>query len=185
MSFINVAAGIGAVGGIFKIGQGMHQNHLANKINVPIADYTTSPYAVAMLGEANRLKNARMPGAVSAQQSILGNEANTQGEIERNATNGTAALKALLASQGGTENSLNSLAGQEGNYGLTMENNWNNANEAMINEGDKVYQNQLEQQQLAMNEKNALRGAGMQNIGGGMNDMTNIAYMLALQKANK
>jgi hypothetical protein len=47
----------------------------------------------------------------------------------------------------------------------------------MINEGDKVYQSRLQQQQQAIAEKNALRGAGTQNLGGGLNDLTNTAFL--------
>jgi hypothetical protein len=178
MSFIGVAAGVSAATGIYKIGKGIHQNNLANKVVVPEANYETSPYAVQMLDEANRLKDSRMTGAADAERGIYGSQANATGAINRNATSGAQALAMLAATQGNSNNAFNSLRMQEGQDQQMKLNNFNNASGVMINEGDKVYQDALRKRQEAINEKNALRGAGTQNIGGGMNDLTNDAFMM-------
>jgi hypothetical protein len=174
-----------AIGGLYKIGQGIHQNNLANKVVVPQANYDTSPYAMKMLDEANRLKNSQMPGAADATRGIYGAQSNASGAIDRNATSGAQALAMLSASQGTSDNAFNQLRGQEGQYNLEMLNNYNNANQGMINEGDKVYQDRVRKQQQAIAEKNALRGAGTQNLGGGMNDLINTGYMYDQMNRNK
>jgi hypothetical protein len=177
-----LGAGIGALTGLFKIGMGLHQNHLANKINVPAASYETSPYAQKILDEATRLKNSRMPGYQDASNNIAVNGSNAMGSVERNATSGAQALAMDSAIQGNTNNADQQLSTQQNQYAQNQEQNYVNANQGMINEGDKVYQDRVRQQQQAIAEKNALRGAGTQNFGGGLNDLTNTAYMYQLNK---
>jgi hypothetical protein len=177
MSFVGVAAGISAGTGVIKMIHGFHQNHLANKINVPEASYETSPYAKKILAEATRLKNSQMPGMSAATANIYGNQANAMGSVERNATSGAQALAMAAGIQGNTNQAFQGLASQQNQYAQNQEQNYVNANQGMINEGDKVYQDRVRQQQQAIAEKNALRGAGTQNIGGGLNDLTNSAFM--------
>lgn len=188
MSFIAVAAGIGAGTSLFKIGKGLHQDSLANKVVVPDASYSTSPYAKKMLEQANILLNSRQPGAAAAGQNILGSQANAIGATERNATSGSQALAMLGGIQGNTDNAFQGLADQEANWKLNALNNFNNASGTMINEGDKMYQSELQKRMEAINEKNSLRGAGTQNLGGGLNDLQNNAFLaasLGLGKKNK
>ena len=179
MSFVGIAAGVGAATGIFKIAKGAHQNSLANKVVVPEANYETSPYAVKMMDEANRIKDSRMAGAADAENNIFGTQANATGAIGRNATSGAQALAMLAATQGNTNQAFNGLRAQEGNDFWMKQNAFNNAGQLMIGEGDKKYQDALRKRQEAIQEKMALRGAGTQNIGGGMNDIMNNAFMFA------
>jgi len=181
MSFIalGAAAGVGILGGAVKIGMGAHQNKLANKVVVPDASYTTSPYAQKMYGQAQMLLNSRQPGAASAEQNIMGSQANAMGSVERNATSGSQALAMLGGIQGNTDQAFNNLQQQEGQWKLNTLNNYNQASNAMINEGDKVYQSDLQKRLEAINEKNSLRGAATQNIGNGINDFQNTAFMAA------
>lgn len=177
MTFMSVAAGVSAGTGVIKLIQGLHQNHLANKINVPEASYETSPYAKNILAEATRLKNSQMPGMSAARDNIYGNEANAIGSVERNATSGAQALATIAGISGNTNQAFQGLANQQNQYAQNQEQNYVNANQGMINEGDKVYQDRVRQQQQAIAEKNALRGAGTQNMGGGLNDLTNSAFL--------
>lgn len=179
MSFVGIAAGVGAASGIFKIGQGIHQNNLANKVVVPEANYETSPYAVKIMDEANRIKNSRMAGAADAENNIFGSQANATGAINRNSTSGAQALAMLAATQGNTNAAFNGLRAQEGNDFWMKQNAFNNAGQIMIGEGDKKYQDDVRKRQEAIAEKSGLRGAGTQNIGGGMNDLMNNAFMFA------
>ncbi len=166
----------GGIASIFKIGHGARQNHLANKVVVPDASYETSPYAKKMLAEAAMLKNSRMPGAMNAERNIATNGANAFGSVERNASSGAQALALLSGITGNTNNAYNQLGQQEAGYGLQTQGMYNNALGTMINEGDKKYMDDVRKQQLAIGEKNALRGAATQNIGGGMNDIINNAW---------
>ena len=169
-----LAAGASA---LYKGIKGAQQNRFANKIKVPEASYETSPYAAKILGEANMLKNARMPGAQNAEQNIMGNQANAYGNVERNATSGSQALAMLAGIQGNTNQAFNTLGQQEGNFSLSALGNWNQANQGMTYEHEKLFQDALRKRQEAIAQKNALRGAGTQNIGNAMNEATSLAYM--------
>lgn len=183
MSFI--AVGAAEAGGVFKILHGAHQNKLANKVVVPEASYTTSPYAQKMYGQAQMLLNSRQPGMAAAEQNIMGSQANAMGSVERNATSGSQALAMLGGIQGNTDNAFQGLQQQEGQWKLNALNNYNQASNAMVNEGDKVYQSDLQKRLEAINEKNALRGSGTQNIGNGANDITNSAFLYEMMKKNQ
>lgn len=177
-----IAAGASA---LFKLFTGARQNRLANRTQVPTADYQTSPYAQKMLGHAQMLLNSRMPGAMNAQQNILSNQANAYGQVERNATSGQQALALLGGIQGNTNSAFNQLGQQEASYGLQTTNNYNLANEAMTAENDKMFQwDTLRKRQEAIAQKNALRGAGTQNIGNGINEGVTLAYMLDQARKN-
>lgn len=123
--------------------------------------------------ESERLKNARMYGASTAENNIMGNQSNTIGAVGRNSTSGAQSLAMLAAIQGQTNNSFQNLRLQEGQDQRMKENDWMDANRTMINEGDKEYQDDLRKRQEAIGEKTALRGAANQNIGGGINGIVN------------
>ncbi len=169
------AAGLVAsgLGGIFKMIKGAKQNKLADKVVIPDVNYSVSPFAQRQLAEAERLKNAQMPGMQQAQQGILGSQANVLGGASRNASSGAQLLSMLAASQGQADNATNQLAGQQGQFSMNMLNNYNQGLQGMTQEQDKLYQDEVRKQMLKIQEKNALRNAGTQNMGGGMNDITN------------
>ena len=171
LSFIPGA--LGAISGIIKGIKGIHQNNLANKVVVPDATYASSPYAAAMLASATQLKNSRMAGAASAEQNIDANQSNSIDSVDRNATSGAQALAMLGAIQGQSNSAFNNLRLQEGADEQYKNNNWNMANQQMIGEGDKEYADRIRKQNMAIQEKNSLRGAANQNIGGGINDLMN------------
>lgn len=170
---------ISGIGALTKIGMGIHQNNLARKVVIPDATYNSSQYAANNLGTAENMFNGRMAGAGTAEQNILNNGSNTEGAIQRNSTSGAQSLATAMASQGQTDSSLQHLGQQEGNYKMNMLNNLNMANNGMTMEGDKVYNDKVRKQNLAIGEKNSLRGAGFQNIGTGINEMGATANMLA------
>lgn len=165
-----IAAG---VGGIFKMFQGAKQRRLANKVVIPDANYEISPYAKNVMAEANRLKNSQMAGYANAVDNIQQNQATALGSIGRNATSGAQALQMIAASQGISDNSMNDLSTQQQQYSQNMLENWNNANQTMIGEGDKLFQDKVRKQNMKIAEKNALMGASTQNTGGGINDLIN------------
>ncbi len=171
-----VALAASAIGGLFKLFGGGKQRREANKIVIPEANYEISPYAQKRLGEAERIRNSRMPGFDAAEQGILGSQANTIAGANRNASSGGQALALLAASQGQADKSINALSGEQNAYSMNMLNNENNANDAMTNEMDKVYQDKVRKQMLAIQQKQALMGAAGQNLGGGMNDLINGAW---------
>ena len=174
-----IAGGISAVSGIVKMAKSAHQNKLANGVVIPDATYQSSPYAQAMMDQANQYKNSRMTGAAEAEQNIMSNQGNTIGAIDRNATSGAQALAMVSAAQGQSNQAFNGLRQQEGADGQMKMNNWNQANQQMIGEGDKLFNDRVRKQQMAMSEKNALRGAANANFSGGLNDFSNGAMAVA------
>jgi len=87
-----------------------NQNKESNKIKVPEwQKYNESPYAKEMLGRARIRLNARMTGANTLERNIFQNQANTMGSVSRNATDGSSAIAAAMASQAGTNQALNNL----------------------------------------------------------------------------
>lgn len=174
-----LAAGAGAIIKGIKAG---HQNHLANGVVVPEANYTVSPYAENTLALAKQMFNGKMPGAENATAQIKGNEANTFDQIDRNSTSGSQSLAMIAASQGITDNSLNELAGKEEAYKAGAFNNLNAANYGMTNELDKVYQDKVRKQDQALQEKTALRGAANANFGNALTDLTTGAFMFDQMK---
>lgn len=174
-----IPSAVGAVTGLIKTIKGAHQNNLANQVVVPNASYNTSPYAQAVLAQADQYKNSRMAGAGAAENNIDANQSSTIGAIGRNAMSGSQALSLIMGAQGNTNQAFNNLRQQEGQDQYNKINNWNNANAQMVGEDDKMYADRVRKQNLAINEKNALRGASTQNSGNGMNDFGNAAMLEA------
>lgn len=161
--------GLGAIGkGIF----GAHQNKLANKIKPVWEQYKTNPYASQQLGMAQQLFNSRMFGAQDLQRNIYSNNANFNANIGRNATDSSQALALAAAGQGQTNQALSNLQTQEAQNKYGLLSNLNQAYGQMIGEGDKEYQSMLQKYQMDVAEKNALRGAGANNMFGAMSDLS-------------
>lgn len=171
-----LASGIGIGAGI-KLIKGAHENNLANKVVVPDATYTTSPYAANTLDLAKQMFNSAMPGEQHAKESIDTNQANTNAAVERNSTSGAESLAMLAATQGISDNAYEDLQGKEAGYKAAQFNNLASANYGMTTELDKVYQDKVRKQQQALDEKIALRGASNANFGNAMTDLTTGAFM--------
>lgn len=171
-----------AAGGLIKGITGLFQKRKANKIKIPEVNYEISPYAKQIQGEANRLKNSRMAGYDIAADNIAQSQANATGAIGRNATSGAQALQMLAAAQMASNSAYGNLSQQQGQYAMNMLQNWNNANQGMVVEGDKKYQSDRNNQMIKLREKMMYMGAGMQNFGQGLNDLGTAA---AMQWGNK
>ena len=169
--FNNLLGGLPVIGGIVTGNQQIKQ---ANKINPVDGTYTENPYAKQRFGLAQTLLNARMPGAATMERNIFNNQANTFGQIDRNATDGSQALAMASATQGQTNNALQNMGLLENQNFQNNLNNLNQAQQGMINEGDKVYQDVLRKYNNSTNQKNQLMNAGQQNIKNGFNDAFNI-----------
>ena len=166
-----LGAGIGAIGEIGKIFSGIHQNHLANQINPQYTPYETSPYAQKQLGLAQQLYSGRMFGAGDLEKNILSGQASTLNNINRNATDSSQALALGQLSQGQTNQAFNQLQTQEAQNKYNLLGNLNTAYGAMTHEADKVYEDKLQKYQMDVAEKNALRGAGLNNIFSGIGNL--------------
>lgn len=172
MSFGAVAAigaGIGVISSGYNIIKGSQQNKAANAINPTYKNYETSPYAGQQLAAAQQLYNGRMAGAADEARNIAAAQANVNAAAQRNASSGSQALALASAAQGQANNAYNQLGIQEAQNKQNMVQNLNQAYAANINEGDKVYQSQLNKYQLDLNRQAQLAGAGASNVSSGIN----------------
>lgn len=154
-----IGAGLGLVGSIGGIFAAKKNNKMLDKLLGQNPTYQKNPIAGQRLALAQQLLNARMPGVASMERNIYGNQANTLGQINRNATDASQALSLAAATQGQTNEAFNQLGLQENQDYYNRLQNLTGAQQGMIQEGDKVYQDQVRRyQDLA-----AIRGAQAQN----------------------
>lgn len=181
-----IGAGLAGANAIGRLFGGNKQKKEAKKINPIWQQYQTNPYAKAQLGLAQNMFGGRMAGAPQMERNILANQAGTVANINRNATDGSQALAMAAATQGQTNNAFSNLQMQEQQNKYSMLNNLNQAYGQMVDEGDKVYQSQLQKYQMDVQRKDALNNAGMQNKYGAVSDLSSMAFGLAnLQNQNK
>jgi hypothetical protein len=159
---------MGILSSIFNIYQGIKQNSEANQIDPQYSAYKASPYAADTLGTAQQLFNGRMAGAASLEQNIYGNAANTTGQVQRTATDGSQALAVEAGTQAQAGQQFRNLQTTEAQNKYQLLNNLNLANAGETQEGDKLYQSQLAKYMLDTQQQAALRGAGAKNIGSGI-----------------
>lgn len=167
-----IGLGVGAVTDIGKIIFGLHQNHLANKINPVFSQYKSSPYAASQLGIAQQLFNAPMAGMQQETQNIQTNQANTNAAVQKNATDSGQALSIATQTQGQSNDAYADLALKQEQDKLAKANILNQGYDAMTNEGDKVYQSMLQKFQIDKQEQAGLRGSAWNNIFGGASDLS-------------
>ena|ERR1700749_2709664 len=135
--------GLGLAGGIGGIFSSINANKGLNQLLQQDPTYQANPIAGQRLALAQTLLNARMPGASFATNNIYGNQANNEANIERNATDSSQALAAGAASQGQTNAAFGKLAEQEAQDSQRRYGNLVGAQQGEIQEGDKVYQDQI------------------------------------------
>lgn len=146
MSFAAVAiggAGIGLIGGIGKMFQSGAANKSLSRLQKLDPVYKENPMAKQRLGLAQSLLNARMPGASNIERNIYGTQANAVSNINRNATDSSQALALGAATQGQANQSFNQLGAEEAQDYQRRYGNYTGAQEGVINEQDKVYQDQV------------------------------------------
>lgn len=167
-------AALGGIGAIGKIFTGFHQNSLASKIHPEYHAYETSPFAQQQLGLAQQMFNGRMTGAADEEKNILASGANYNANAQRNATDSGQALSLAGLSQGQTNSALNKLQIEEGQNKYNLLGNLNQGYQAMTQEGDKKYQDQLMKFQFDTQQKAGLRKNGFDNIFGGIADLSSL-----------
>jgi hypothetical protein len=135
---------------------------------------------------AQQLFNGRSFGAADQERNIFSNQANFNANINRNAGSGSQALALAAAGQGQADQSFANLQTQESQNKYGMLSNLNSAYGQMIQEGDKEHQSLIQKYQMDVAEKNALRGAGAQNMFGAVSDLSGgLIQMGQYQDQNK
>lgn len=138
-----IGGGIGLIGGIANIFGAGKSNKKLDDLLKQDPTYSANPLASQRLGLAQTLLSARMPGAASIERNIYGNQANQMAFINRNATDGSQALAAGAGAQGQTNKAFDQLGTQEAQDYQQRYSNLVGAQQGEINEGDKVYQDQI------------------------------------------
>jgi hypothetical protein len=123
-----------------------------------------SPYAKQMLGLAQTQLNARSPFAAAQQRGILGSQANAMASAQRAVTDPSQALAMTAALQANTDQSLFNQGMQEQQLYQQRFGNLANAQQTMIREGDKVYDDRMNKFMMDQQRKDALQQAGAQTL---------------------
>lgn len=173
-------SGIGSIFGRGKANREMDKLLAQNpKFNV---EYQENPLAKQRLGLAQQLLNARAPGALAAERNIYTNQANQFANVNRGATDASQALAMAAGVSGQTNQAFNNLAQGEAQDFQRRQNNLVGAQEGMINEGDKVYQNQVMKYQddvRRFQDMAQIRGAQNANRQNNWADIGNMSFGLA------
>lgn len=181
LDFINVrqlswvAVGVAGVGLATKFISSASQKKAAKKVRPEYVPYEESPYAKEQFGVLQNAYNAPMPGMEQAQQNIAGAQANFNNQVGRNATDSSQALALGGLSAGASNNAFSNLAVDNAKYKNDMLNNLMQGYQAMIGEGDKVYQSKMDKYLSDVQAKMALRNAAAQNFGSAINDAQSVA----------
>lgn len=130
------------VGSIGKLVSAGKANSDLNTLVGQNPTYTPNPIAQQRLGLAQALLNARAPGVASATANIGSAEATQQANIGRNATSGAQAIAAGAAAEGSANKGYEGLREQEAQDYQRRYANLSEADQGVIQEGDKAFQDQ-------------------------------------------
>lgn len=169
----------GAVlGGLADVGKfitGLGQKKAANKINPVWQQYQTSPFASQQLATAqNAYNDPSMGTRGQVERGFQSAGANFNNQVDRSATSGSQTLALAAAGQGQTDNSISNENLDFMKNKTNLLGNLNNAYATNINEGDKVYQSQLQKYMMDTQQKQALLGAGAENKFGAVGDAASL-----------
>lgn len=170
-----VGAGVGILGGIGGLFAARKNNKSLDKLVGQNPQYTSNPLAAERLAFAKSLLNARMPGASQMERNIFTSQANQMGNINANATDSSQALALGASTLGQTNQALQGLQMNEAQDYQRRFNNVTGAQEGMINEGDKVYQDKIRNFQDLV----SIRGAQAANRSNAWNSISQGGFAAA------
>ena len=137
--------------------------------------YKENPLAKQRLGLASALLNARMPGSARAEQNIFANQANQVSNINRNATDASTAMMLATGTQGQTNDAISNLGQAEAQDYQRRYNNYGQAQEGVINEQDKVFQDGVRK----FENKVGMQGKINENRQNSWGEIANMGFGLA------
>lgn len=170
MPIAAIGLGVGLIGSIGQMVAAGKANKQLEALSKTDPTKSPSPVAAQRLGLAQTLLNARMPGAAYAERNIYGNQANQESNIERNATSGSQALALGASMQGATNQAFGQLEQQEAADYQRRYSNLSDAQQGVINEGDKVYQDQVRR----FGDLAQIRGAQAANTANSWKSVSNL-----------
>jgi len=170
-----IGIGMGLVGAVGKmLGRGKANRKMSELLKSD-PEYTANPLAAQRLGLAKTLLNARMPGAIQAERNILTNQANKIDNVNKVATDSAQAITAAAGIGGQTDNAFEDLALTEAQDYQRRYQNQDSAMEGVINEQDKVFNDQTRR----FGNKVQVSGAQNQNRQDNWQDFSNMGFGLA------
>jgi hypothetical protein len=162
--------GLGLVGGVANFFGNRKANRRLEQLLKQNPQYKANPLAAQQMGLAQTLLNARMPGAAAAERNIYQNQANSMANVNRNATDASQALAMGASMQGQTNQDFINLAGAEQQDYQRRSGNLATAQQGVINEEDKVHQDQVRRfQDMAQ-----IRGAQNANTQNSWSSLSNL-----------
>lgn len=164
-----VAAGIGTVGKAIGRSQA---NKQMKKLLAEQPKYKENPLAAQQYALAQNMFNAQMPGT---QQYMSGIERTRASQIAAAERGGGNTLLAAAAAGGQANEASQALAGQQAAYKQSAYGNVAAANQGLIGEQDKVYNDQLRQYQ----NRAQLEGAMQENRQNTWGDVANAGFGVA------
>lgn len=173
LSIVGLAGGL--IGGIGKLFGRKSANKKLQALQASDPTYSANPEVAKRLGLANTLLNARMPGAATAEKNIYTSGANAYGNFQRNAGDSTQALLGGAAIAGQQGQQFENLASQEAQDYQRRYGNQVAAQEGMVNEGDKVFQDSVRR----FGDKAQIQGAINQNKQNNWSDISNLGFGLS------
>jgi hypothetical protein len=170
-----IGLGLGAIGTIGKmIGRGKANKQMRQLMRTN-PQYKANPLVAERLGYAKTLLNARAPGAANAENNIFANQATAVSNMGKGATDASQFLALAGNSQGQTNEALNQLGQQETADFQRRYGNLVGAQDAQVNEDDKVYNDQVRRFQ----DNAQLQGQIQENKQNNWGDIANAGFGLA------
>lgn len=169
-----VGAAVGLIGAAGKmIGRGKANKEM-NSLLAQDPKYVANPIARQRMGLAQTLLNARMPGSAALERNIYSNRANTISNLERNATDASQLLAGGAKVQGQTDDAFQDLQFNEAQDYQRRYGNLENAQEGVIREDDKVFNDGVRRFQ----NKVQIKGAINENRQNSWGDVSNLGFGL-------
>lgn len=173
LPLIGLAVGVaGGIGRLFSRGKA---NKDLKKLMGQDPAYKENPLAKQRLGLASTLLNARMPGVAQAERNIFSNQANQVSNINRNATDSAQALALATGTQGQTNEAFSNLGMAEAQDYQRRYGNYNQAQEGVIQEQDKVFNDGVRR----FENKVGMQGKINENRQNSWGEISNLGFGLA------
>ncbi len=167
-----VSGAIGVAGGIANIIGAGAANKKLQALMLSDPQYSANPIAQQRLGLTQTLLNARAPGAAFQEANIYNNQANTMASVDRNATSGADALAVAAGVQGQTNQAFTNQAQQDAEDYQRRLNNVVGAQEGVIQEGDKVFQDKTRR----FGDQVQIQGAQQANTSNAWKSLSNLGF---------
>lgn len=166
---------LGVIGSIAQLLNVKKANRSLEKVLSLDPTYTENPLPAQRLALARTLFNARTPGAAATERNIYANSSNAYARAQGSATDSSQVLAAAGDIQGKTNQAFNQLGIDEAQDYQRRYNNVAGAEEGLINEQDKVFNDKVRK----FGDYAQIKGAEQENKTNLLNSALNEADSLA------